>query len=151
MEKNVSTILEKVNNITDSQKDRIDSQSLIQTELIGFLNNQIQKVSEKNNLRELVIKVLKDRIADEDDAMSTTQLLRLFEILSKDENDSISNILGVIKDKNTVVQFNNTETRRDSNFSAEEIERAKKFLNAFDIMKEIKKSEMSIEEIENKD
>jgi len=150
MTKDIKDQLNELDNISDSQKDRYESQRLIQGELISFLQNQITKVDTKNDLRNSVVAILHERIVDTEEPMSTTQLLKLFEVLSKDENDSIANILSVAKDKqNTVINVPGGQSEKaDDELSSAEVNAAKKLLNVFDVLGKLKKSEMSLDELE---
>lgn len=149
MENEIIKKVNEIDNISESQKDRMISQILIQEKLIEFLSSQIEKISSKNELKSKVIEILKDRIEDDENPIPITILLRLFEILSKDENDAISNILGVIKDsKNPIININSS-TRDNNIVSVKDMNKAKKVLDVLDFMDNLKKSEMSLDEIEN--
>mgnify|MGYP000885197864 FL=1 len=141
-----------IDNISESQKDRIEAQTLVLNELLTFLKYQIEKVTAKETLRNSVISKLIERIEDNENEISTNQLLQLFAVLSKDENDAVANILSVVKDKqSTIINLpESTGKKSESHLSAEEIEKTKKLLSIMELVDKLKATELSLEELETK-
>jgi len=152
---NVLPKIDNIEGLTKSQKDKFEMQKIVQENLINFLNNQIEKINSKSELKDTVIQVLKNKVTseDSDDRMTVNQLLQLLSILSKDENDAISNILNVIKEKqSTIINIPPAQEgiNRDSSFTQEDILKTKKLINMFDFVDKLKESEMSLEELETR-
>lgn len=148
----------EISEISQSQEDKLNPQNLIKDDLIDFLGSQIRKLSSRNDLKENLMRDFMNRMDDEDPEdpdgvirLTNGQKLKLFEILSKDENDAISNILDVIKKDNGIMINVNEAPKSDkgATYTKENMGDAKGLLDVLDVVKKLKISESSIEELED--
>ena len=144
--------IKNIDNLSNSQKDRVSMYELIQCELVDFLQNQIHKINTKSELRSLVVNKIIERIDDEGQPISTNALLSLLDILSKDESMSVSSILGILKEQQKVTVNIDTTNRekKELELSAEEVQSARKILGVLDLAKSIKETEYSLDELSEK-
>lgn len=95
--------IEDVDNLTQSQIDRVKIGDEAFVNLMGFLNGYIQRTSSKNELSNYVDALLVQKIkndieqADGIDNLPYGVILKLKEILSKGEVESASPILKIIE------------------------------------------------------
>lgn len=151
-------VIKKINDIeqiTDSQKDRFNSQVLIQEELFNFLINQMKVENAEKDLKNSLLNEFKEKLENKDDdeefPLTNAQKIKLVEILFKRENEKNANILNnVMKDKQNLVLNVGQDKNNDSSLNIKEINEAKKMIDVFDLIKKMKNSEMSLEELENK-
>lgn len=151
-------VIKKINDIeqiSDSQKDRFNSQVLIQEELFNFLINQMKVENAEKDLKNSLLNEFKEKLENKDDdeefPLTNAQKIKLVEILFKRENEKNANILNnVMKDKQNLVLNVGQDKNNDSSLNIKEINEAKKMIDVFDLIKKMKNSEMSLEELENK-
>lgn len=151
-------VIKKINDIeqiTNSQKDRFNSQVLIQEELFNFLINQMKVENAEKDLKNSLLNEFKEKLENKDDdeefPLTNAQKIKLVEILFKRENEKNANILNnVMKDKQNLVLNVGQDKNNDSSLNIKEINEAKKMIDVFDLIKKMKNSEMSLEELENK-
>lgn len=151
-------VMSKVDNmleLTDSQKDRQAISNLVRRDLLDFLQGQIQRVNSGGELRKLVEKQLKDRIAPEDEeaeGLSDGALLKLYEVISANEASLSGKILELFKEtQKIIIQTNpseqsNVKKQENMEFTKDEVQSTKKLLELFDFVKEMKKTEFTEEE-----
>lgn len=149
MSKELMNFVDDIDELSESQKDRMKIQNLLQEELVGYLRNRITLVDAKTELKDLAMAEMTKRITDAANPLANSVLLSLIDILLRSDSTSEANILGILKEQQkVVVNLGDTAQprKRESDFSEEEIQEAKKVLDLLNKARELKKSEFSIEE-----
>lgn len=88
----------------------------IKLELLLFLKSQIENITQKHGLKNIITNILERRIVEGEDAeadpdakVSNAVLLKLLEILSKSDNESADSVLSILKQQ-IIIQQNNNNT-----------------------------------------
>ena len=134
MKNNIENVIDNTLQESDSQKDRGSLENTKSLNLINFLNNQIEKSTAKNKLRDDVISKLKNKISNKNDEVPTLVLIRLLEILERADNDLTLGILSSMKEaallkKLTGEGVGGSEKKESLEFNAEELDKFKKILS----------------------
>lgn len=162
MEKN--EIIKKIISIDDlsqSQLDRLNLQNEAYADLIGFLHNAIEKIKTGTNLRrKLETEIDKLITPDENDPdkeiFSPNQLLNLFSILLKYDSEQSIALIGALKDS-IKININNGDSDRgntipvfpsgnNSEVDKQNIQDAKRLLS---LSNALEKAEISFDELED--
>ena len=142
--------IDKVLNISNSQLDRnrIKEESFVN--LMTFMNVAIMKASTQNRLKEKVEALLLERIEDEDEEIPYGVLIKLIEILGKNEVDASIPILKIIEQANKQPEpslpENPTRSGKENSNSGISGEEVKKVKNILKIIDNLEKSEFSEDE-----
>jgi hypothetical protein len=142
-----------IDNLTQSQIDKILKQDEAWINLIDFLQNQIKRLTEEDDLKILVYNEIINRIQDEEVPISTKQLIELLKLLKETDNNAASGILSVLKENVKVVVNSNGDKDIPApikkygkeELNANEMEFLKKLKNKLDDMEEESLSQDEIE------
>jgi hypothetical protein len=158
-------IVDNLISISESQKNRVLQFDTAQDELLGFLRSQIARVIAKNDMETLIDEQLTARINppqnDNDEnapePMSTGYLIKLKELLLKDKSEGSMSILNVLKETQKTIINNNIPAsplgntpKEDLPFTKEDVNDLKGLMDVLKLAKDLKQSELSLDELENK-
>jgi hypothetical protein len=137
MSKDLITKIDKLTEESNSQKDKMNIKKIASENLIVFLNSYIEKVSTKNDLKSRVEGLLLKKIDDEDDDLPYGVLIKLLEVLGKNETDSASPILKIlesaVKQPESESNLNpKGELNEESKITQEDYKSVKKILKIID-------------------
>lgn len=158
----IEKTIDNMTELTKSQQDRLHLKEIVFDDLIKFLQSHIKKISSKNALREKIEKVLMDRVEplNEDESLSNFELIKLLEILSRNEVDSTTALVKAISESSRNNENKNKGDEPNTPKVPEEttqknIESAKKIISTLEkidniekFIKDLEKTESSKEELE---
>jgi hypothetical protein len=149
---NIETKIDDISSLSQSQRDRLIFKDQVFDDLIKFLQAHIRKITAKDELREKVEAALMDRINPDDtqtEALTNFALLKLLEILSRNEVDSTTALIRAISESSKNVQQKDndskpaqTESDKGKNITQKDIETAMKVSKRLDeFFDELKRTE----------
>jgi len=94
--KNIVQIINSVTDLSESQKQRLLLQETSAKNLLQFFNTYIEKISKQSEIKSLVENVLLQKLQEDDD-IPYGVLIKLHEILSKDETEKINPVLKILE------------------------------------------------------
>ncbi len=136
----MTDIVKKINDITsltDSQVDREKVKQEAFKNLMGFLNGYIQKTTSKQGLKLKIEELLLDKIEKEGEDLPYGVLIKLLEVLSKNEVDTAIPILKIIENatrqpESSILPNNDNSKMEDasSKVTSDDYKKIKKLLDA---------------------
>lgn len=149
----MSNIEDKVTDIVTTANNAQSIKTIVSMELIGFLQSTIDRIKKKNTLRDLIEASLMADLNNSEEEMPLGAKIKLLEILAKSETDASSPILKVIEsaikpnpqDKSSE-SSSESESKKDSVITQEDINTAKEGLAFLNAMKKLKESEFGEKE-----
>ena len=122
--------------------DRVELKEKVELDLLRFIKLQIDKVNNETSLKTEVLDKLKDRLNDNEDPMNDVVLLKLLEILAKQDNEIALGIMDLMKSNKESKQTDNpiqpNEEIKQSDLTKNDVSEIKDILKTLD---RIKKSE----------
>lgn len=82
-------------NVPSLSGDQYNSKEALAQTLYIFVENQLQSIQEQESFRSIVVEELIDRVKEQQ--VDVGDLLRLYEVISKQKRDSTSSILNLFK------------------------------------------------------
>jgi hypothetical protein len=122
-----------IGNLSQSQKDRLDIDSLIKYNLFEFLRAKISRVSNGSSLKRTVEAEILNRIEDKEDKVRVSDLIRLYEALSSNQVEEEGQLIDLLK-QNSKTDGSGTGGGKSipaSEYSVEDIESAKSALTSY--------------------
>jgi hypothetical protein len=149
----VATIVSEAEQMSEKEK----LQLMLQSDLIDFLRNKMQKETSYNSLKANAARIALDRIIEGEDPdnaeappVSMNNLIRIIEVIGRLENESDSDIISVLREtQKTIININDQgkdEKPRTPELTKDEVEKTKSLLSVFNVIEEMKKTEFSDEE-----
>jgi len=146
MSKDIIEKVDEVFELTESQKDRDSVAKLSVENLYGFLNGYMRNISSKNALKNKIESLLLTRIEEEEEDLPYGVLIKLLEVLGKNEVEAATPILKIIEAavKQPESSFNpNAGTKEDekdesSKVTQDDYKNVKKFLK---VIEDLEKTE----------
>jgi len=139
--------LETTNNL---MTDRLNFQKDVEYDLLKFIKLQIEKVNNETDVKKSVLKKIQDRLENDEDPINDLVLVKLLEILAKQDNEIALGIMGLIKtnkeEKNTnpnPVSNDPDSNFKDSDLTKEDVSNIKNVLELLRKREDIQKSEYS--------
>ena len=131
--------LEKKNSLI---LDRLQLKDNIELDLLNFIKLQIAKVNNENSLKATVLKKLADRLSDNEEPMNDIVLLKLLEILAKQDNEIALGIMDLMKnnkkEESGDIPISESDKQTESSFTKEDVAEVKDLLKT---LEKVKKSE----------
>ena len=131
--------LEKKNSLI---LDRLQLKDNIELDLLNFIKLQIAKVNNENSLKATVLKKLADRLGDNEEPMNDIVLLKLLEILAKQDNEIALGIMDLMKnnkkEEGSDIPIPESDKQTESSFTKEDVAEVKDLLKT---LEKVKKSE----------
>jgi hypothetical protein len=131
--------LEKKNSLI---LDRLQLKNNIELDLLNFIKLQIAKVNNENSLKATVLKKLADRLSDNEEPMNDIVLLKLLEILAKQDNEIALGIMDLMKnnkkEESGDIPISESDKQTESSFTKEDVAEVKDLLKT---LEKVKKSE----------
>lgn len=162
MESGKTELIKKIIGIEDlsqSQLDRLNLQNQAYADLVTFLSNVIAKIQSGSDLRQKLETEINKLISPEEedaDRLSPNQLINLFAIMLKYDSEQSAALINTLKESIKVNINNNSSgdnntipifptTGQEEVYTKEQIQQSKKILK---IAEAIESTEMSFDEIE---
>jgi len=130
--------LEKKNSLI---LDRLQLKDNIELDLLNFIKLQIAKVNNENSLKASVLQKLADRLGDNEEPMNDIVLLKLLEILAKQDNEIALGIMDLMKNNKKEESSDippESDKQTESSFTKEDVAEVKDLLKT---LEKVKKSE----------
>ena len=136
-----------MNDLTKSDsllEDRFKLKDQVDLNLLQFINLQIEKVNNETDLKKDVLVKISERLTDEDDPVNDLVLLKLLEILAKQDNDIALGIMDLMKSNSkgtnepNIPPIDPNVIPRDSDLTKEDVSEVKDLLKT---LERVKKSE----------
>lgn len=135
-------------------KREFSLQEAVQNELMGFLQSYIQKLSGRNELQDRIKTEILLRL-EKPEQVSLPALIRLLEIVNKDDTDRGLGVLKAISETSKTLRIKDeTDPEKHKNgatvnpYSQQEIEQSKKLLKILDVLSGLGIAEISQEELD---
>lgn len=141
MSKDIINKLDQIEDLTDSQKDRLNVKEQATTNLLAFLNNFITTIATKNDLNDKIDLLILEKIQKEIEiegveGVSWGVLLKLKELVNKQHVESATPILKIIENAvkqpesplNPSKNFDNESTDESAKITQNDYKAAKKIL-----------------------
>ena len=140
MEKDIISKIDSITNLTESQVDRSKVGELARDNLFRFLNGYMAKTSSKNDLKVKIEKLLLDKIEIEGEDLPYGVLIKLLEVLTKNEVEAATPILKIIENAtkqpesplNPHRSCNEDENDESSKITTDEYKSVKKLIKFID-------------------
>ncbi len=142
-EKEVNLLVNNINtDITKSQYERMYAEVKLKENLIGFIQNRIDIVQQGSALKKLVNTKLITELNQPDTPLGA--LIKIYEILSKNENDVTASIFDILKSNPMKADSGLIPTEEEeSSMTKKEMQELKELAS---FMNKIKNSEFKLEE-----
>lgn len=142
----MSDIENKVDSIVNGSKSQIDRGKIKEESfknLMCFLNGYILRSASKNELKNKIEQLLYKKIEEEGEDLPYGVLIKLLEVLTKNEVEAATPILKIIENAtkqsdSPIDSKDDVEKDETSNITSDEYKKVKKFLSVID---ELEKSE----------
>ena len=95
-DKHIVQLVHSITDLSESQKQRLLLQETSAKNLLQFFNTYIEKISKQSEIKSLVENVLLQKLQEDDD-IPYGVLIKLHEILSKDETEKINPVLKILE------------------------------------------------------
>lgn len=155
-EKDVDTLADSILELSESEKERSQIDSLKSLNLLKFIDAQVCKATQGNDLKSEVKRELERRLADgqDDQELTNVELIKLLEILNKDDTDYSSNIMNSITELYKIKQEeerSKANPAKSDNITKEDLQQIKDLSQIFKKLSasefpELEEEESSIEE-----
>lgn len=149
-------VLEKIkstNSLVESDNLKRQMQALINEDMVGYLRLQIAKVNAGSELKNTVVSQILEKLNDQSedaDRVTLAQLVTLLDVVGDQDNQIALGILGILKESQKVIINNPVppESPKNTNMTSDDMNNVKQLLDHFKMVKDMKKNEMSLEELE---
>jgi len=137
----MTDLIKTTNNL---MTDRLQLKDDVEFNLLEFVNLQIQKVNNESSLKKSVLEKISERLNDDEEPVNDLVLLKLLEILAKQDNEIALGIMDLLKNNKSVDKtpedYNGLPPvdTQDSQLTKENVNEVKELLKT---LEQIKKSE----------
>lgn len=136
-EKEVLTLADSITEQSKSEQDRTQLDKLKSLNLLKFINAQIDRATTKDDLKSSVIEKITERLrgSDPEEELTNVELIKLLEILNKNDTDFSSNVMNSITELYKIKQEEESKNKKlgtdDTPITKEDLKQLKDLSSIF--------------------